>query len=157
MSHLLTTFFWSTDAFSGSGQLNEGPFHVGTVTKFFRFEVNGEMNFQGASLADTGVLSNGGAWGLQQVPHGADSEDVISSTDNDTWLIRRQIGSQDVLTSWAPTSDVGAILVSSVVEGSWAGQLAIGADTDVYLSVKNSVGGSLSNFNTFGTIRLWWS
>ena len=157
MSHLLTTFFWSTSSFSGTSQLNEGPFHVGTLNKLFRVEVRGEINYQGASLADDAVTANYAAWGLQQIPHGDSALDVISSTDNDTWLCRRQTGSQDTVLAWAPTADVAAVMVSNTVADDWAGQLAIGADTDVYLVIKGSTSVGLPNFNTFGTIRLWWS
>jgi len=157
MSHLLTTFFWSTDSFSGASQLNEGPFHVGTVTKFLRAEVRGNINYQGASLADNGIFANYAAWGLQQIPHGDAALDVYTDTDSDTWLMRRQTGSQDVVPAYAPTTDVGAFFVSNTVADDWAGQLAIGADTDMYLVIKATEGNSLASLNTFGTIRVWWS
>jgi len=157
MGHLLTTFYWSTSSFTGAGQLNEGPFHVGTLNKLFRAEVRGAMNYQGASNGSHGVLANFPAWGLQQVPHGAAALDVITSTDDDTWLMRRQTGSEDILTAWAPDSAIGTLFASNGIEDDWHGQLAVGADTDLYLSLKSSTGAGVNNFNTFGTIRIWWA
>lgn len=157
MGHLLTTFYWSTSSFSGAGQLNEGPFHVGNVNKFFRFEVRGVMNFQGIAYGGTTVEANYSAWGLQQVPHGAAALDVITSTDNDTWLMRRQTGSNDTRFAWTPDTNLAAVLRSEAIADDWRGQLAIAADTDLYLSIKSSTGGVVDNYNTFGTIRLWWA
>jgi hypothetical protein len=156
VSHLLTTFFWTTSSFSGTGQLDEGPFHVGTVNKFFRAEVRGNINYEGVSVADTGVFANYAAWGLQQIAHGSSPLDVVSSADDDAWLMRRQTGSQDVVPAYAPNSDTGAFFVTNTVADDWAGQLAIGADTDVYLVIKGITGSGLANLNTYGTIRLWW-
>lgn len=157
MGHLLTTFFWSTSSFTGSAQLNEGAFFIGNVNKLFRAEVRGLINYQGVVLASTGVNANFPAWGLQQIPHGNAAQDVITSGDNDSWLCRQQTGLGDTNSSWAPSSSNGANLVTNAIQGEWAGQLAIGANTDVFLSIKSSTGASLSNLNTFGTIRLWWA
>lgn len=153
---LLTTFFWNTSSFSGSAQLNEGPFFVGFVNKFFKVEVHGMINFQGAVFGSSSVEANFAAFGLQQVPHGAAALDVITSTDNETWFMRRQIGQDDHRAVWAPDTSNSALLASQVVTDRWAGQLAIGADTDLFLSVKTSTGAALGNLNSFGTIRLWW-
>ena len=154
---LLTTFFWNTASFSGTGQLNIGPFFVGFVEKFYRVEIRGEMNYQGASLTDTGVLANFPAWGVQQVPHTAAGEDVITSFDGYTWFARRQTGCLDYITSWAPTTDTAAVIAGVAMTEDWAGQLAIGGDTDIWVSIKTATGAALSNFNTFGTVRLWWN
>jgi hypothetical protein len=156
MTHLLTTMFWSTSSFSGTSQLNEGPFHMGTVNKLFRFQVRGLINYVGTAVTDMSITANLPAFGVQQVPHGNSPNDVISSTDNDTWLVRRQTGENDTMGSWAPSSDTGVLFVQNAVRDDWAGQLAIGADTDVYLSIKTSTGQTLPDFNTFGTIRVWW-
>jgi hypothetical protein len=156
MSHLLTTFFWANSSFSGSGQDNEGPFHVGNVNKFFRFEVRGEVNYQGATVSTSSVFANIIAWGVQIVPHGNSPEDVVTSADSDTWLMRRQVGSEDSFTTWAPSTDDAGVLASNAIADDWAGQLALGgADMDCYLSLKPTTG-SVANANTFGTIRLWW-
>jgi hypothetical protein len=157
MSHLLSTCFWSTTSFSGTGQLSEGPFLIGTVTKFFRAEVRGQINYEGVNFGDVSVLANFAAWGLQQVPHGDAAHDVVTDTDSDTWLARRQIGSQDYFSGYAPNTDTAAFFRGYSIADDWAGQLAIGAETDVYLAIKATEGNSLDNLNTFGTIRLWWA
>jgi hypothetical protein len=156
MSHLLTTFFWTTSSFSGAGQLDEGPFHVGTVTKFFKMQVRGQINYQGVAASGTVILANLPAFGVQQVAHGAAANDVITSGDSDTWLMRRQTGSDDQVLSWAPNTATGAIVLTNAVRDDWAGQLQVGGDTDLYLSIKSSNGAAVTNLNTFGTIRLWW-
>jgi hypothetical protein len=156
VSHLLTTFFWNNASFSGGSQLNMGPFFVGTLNKLFRAEVRGQINYQGFTLSGTGVLANSPAWGLQQIAHGTSAQDVITSSDNDSWLMRRQTGSEDVLTAWTPTTNNGAVYVSNAIADDWAGQLAVGAATDLYLSIKTSASLSVPNYNAFGTIRIWW-
>jgi hypothetical protein len=154
---LLTTFFWQTSSFSGSGQLNMGPFFVGFVEKFYKFEVNGQINFQGSAISVASVLANPIVFGVQQVPHTAAGEDIITSFDSETWLVRRQTGSQDLVTTWAPSTDTAAVLGSLATRDRWAGQLAIGGDTDLWVSMKTSNGSSTGNINTFGTVRLWWN
>jgi hypothetical protein len=156
VSHLLTTFFFNTTAFSGGTQNNMGPFHVGTLNKLFKAEVRGQINYQGFVLSATGVLANSPAWGLQQVAHGSSAQDVITSFDNDSWLMRRQTGSEDQFATWTPTTNNGVVYVSNALEDDWAGQLAVGADTDMWLSIKTSAGLSVPNYNCFGTIRIWW-
>jgi hypothetical protein len=156
MSHLLTTFFWNNAAFSGAGQLNIGPFFVGFVNKFFRAEVRGQVNYQGVVLGSASVQANFLAWGVQQVPHTTAALDVITSADSDTWFVRRQSGTDDSVIAWAPSTNNAAVLVTNETADDWAGQLAIGANQDVFISFKTSTGAALSNFNTFGTVRLWW-
>lgn len=153
---LITTFFWTYPAFSGSSQLNLGPFFVGHVNKFFRVEIRGELNYQGAVVGSSGVFANFPAWGVQQVPHTAAAEDVITSFDSETWFARRQTGSNDVGVAWAPDTDNAAVLASVALSEDWAGQLAVGLDTDIWVSFKSATGASVPNFNVFGTVRLWW-
>jgi len=157
MGHQLSTFYWSTDSFSGVGQLNEGPFHIGVVNKIFRARVRGAINFQGETITATSVAANLPAFGLQIGPHGFVPDDVGSSPDDDSWLVRRQTGSADTMISWAPASDDAAQLASLTVADDWAGQLALsGADMDVYLLIQTTTT-ALPNFNTFGSTRLWWN
>lgn len=154
---LLTTFFWNNPAFSSSGQLNLGPFFVGHVDKFYRAEVRGAVNYQAVPLGSTSVVANLLAWGVQQVPHTAAAEDVITSFDSDTWLVRGQTGLDDMLVGWAPSTDVADVLITHATCDNWAGQLAVGLDTDIWISFKTSNGTVAPNFNTFGTVRLWWN
>jgi len=153
---LLTTFFWGNASYSGSAQLNVGPYHVGFVNKFFRVEVHGQINTQAQPLGDTSVLANRLVFGVQQVPHTASAEDVITSSDSDTWFVRRQVGDSDMVVGWAPSTDVASVLPTNAVHDDWAGQLAIGADTDVWFSFRNSDLTVQPNYNTYGTMRIWW-
>jgi hypothetical protein len=156
MSHLLTTMYWNTDSFSGTDQLNEGAFEFGTVNKLFRCHVRGAVNVQAGTFDDTSIWTNNLAWGVQVIPHGDSPFDVVDSSDSDTWIIRGQIGFNDVAVGWAPNTDNSAVLSAVTIRDEWAGQLNLaGANMDCYLSIKASVG-SASNFNTTGTIRWWW-
>ena len=156
MPHQITTFYWSTSSFSGTGQLNEGPFHVGVVHKFFRAEIRGVCNFQGVVFGPTSVEANFPAWCLQWGPHGYTAYDTVSSGDGDNFLARRQVGSEDMNTAWPDGTTNSALIRTWSIADDWAGQLAIGADTDMYLTLRSSQGQSLDNFNTFGTFRVWW-
>ena len=152
----LTTFFWSSSSFSGSSQLNIGPEFIGHVNKLFKAEIRGQVNYQGVALSGSGVLANILGWGVQQVPHTAAAEDITGSVDSETWLVRRQSGQNDQVVGWAPSTDTASIMVTNALCDDWAGQLAIGLDTDIWVSIKATTGGSLANLNTFGTVRLWW-
>lgn len=154
---LRTTFFFNVPAFSSSAQLNLGPFFVGFVNKFFRLQVRGAMNWQGTTVGTSSVFVNWPVWGVQQVPHTAAAEDIITSVDNDVWFIRRQISDTDVAAPWAPSSSVAGLLAGNTLKDDWRGQLAVGGDTDLWFSLKAQTGIVLPNINAYGTIRLWWS
>lgn len=157
MGHLLSTFFCTTSAFSGSSQLNEGPFHVGTANKFYKLQVRGQVNFQGKAVAAGSVAANDFAVGVVIVGHGDAAPDVITSSDNDGWLVRGNFGRSDYTVTWAPSSDTGETLVTYAIKDRWAGQLAVGSDVDLFLCVKSTDGVALANLNLFATMRLWWS
>lgn len=150
-------FYWGTGAFSGSGQLDEGPFIIGDVDRLLRAKVRGMINYQGSAIGDTGVEANLLMWGLQWGVHGYSPLDVVTSTDNDYWLLRLQTGQGDPGLSFAPSSDTGANLRSRGVADNWAGQLAVYESIDAYLSFAQPFGGSVPNLNTYGTVEFWWS
>lgn len=154
---LKTTFFFTTPSFSGASQLNIGPFFVGFVDKFYKVEVHGQVNYQGELFGSSSVLVNFPAWGVQQIPQGSAAADVITSFDGDAWFIRRQLGQDDNTAAWAPSTDTSAVLITNTLVDRWAGQLAVGGDTDVWFSMKSANGSALPNLNVFGTIRLWWN
>ncbi len=154
---LKTTFFWSYPSFSGTSQLDLGPFFVGFVNKFYKVQVHGACNFQGAVYGSSSVAANFLGWGVQQVPHTAAAEDLITSADSETWFIRRQTGQNDQTKVWSPDSNNAAVLTTQATTDDWAGQLAIGGDTDLWVSFASTTGAAVGNMNTFGTVRLWWN
>ncbi len=154
---LMTTFFWNNASFTGSSQLDIGPFFIGFVNKIYKMEADGEANYQGSVLGTSSVFANFLAWAVQKVPHGTAANDLVSTADGEDWFIRRQTGSEDYATSWAPNTSNAGVLAGVKLVDKWAGQLAIGADTDLFVSFKSSTGASLANFNTFGTVRIWWN
>jgi hypothetical protein len=147
----------SVSAFSGTSQLNIGPFAVPSVVKFLRAEVRGRANFQGGLFGATSVEANFTLWGLQQIASGGSPLDVVTSTDDDHWLIREQLGSQAVRDFWAPSTDTAAVLQGDPTDADWAGNLVIGASIDLYLSMRAPTGVAVGNMNYFGSIRFWWS
>lgn len=144
-------------SFSGSGQLDLGPFFISDVVRLLRHEVRGQVNIQGQSLADNAVMGNLLLYAVQWVPSGNSPSDIVSTIDGPQFPIREQMGTTDELTSWAPTTDVGAVLITYGMRSFWAGQLLINQSIDLYLSVKTPDGSSQPNSNLIASLRTWWS
>lgn len=147
----------STTAFSGSSQLNLGPYLVPDVTTLLRCEVRGQLNYQGQTISASSVTANFPLWAVQWVPHSAAPQDCITTADGPNWLIREQIGKDDVFEGWAPSTDAAASLLTYALRAEWAGQLAIGASIDLYMSMRAPTGVSLANANLYASIRFWWA
>jgi hypothetical protein len=147
----------SVSSFSSSAQLNIGPYFVPSVNKLLRVEAHGQINFQGVVLGSSSVFANFQLWAVQWVPHTAAPADCITTADGPNWLVRQQVGSEDLTTSWAPSTNNAAVLVTAGIVGSWAGQLPIGGDIDLWLSAKAPTGVVIPNMNLFASLRFWWS
>jgi len=104
------TVYPSTSSFSGAGQLNLGPYYIPSPAALLRVEVHGKANFQGATIASNGVEANYPLWGVQWVTHGSSPQDVVSSADDEHWLLREQLGSDETRFAWEPTSSNAAYL-----------------------------------------------
>jgi hypothetical protein len=157
MSHLLSTFYFNSSAFSGSSQESIGPLEIGDVNKLFRCHARGAINAEAQTLATGGVMANFWVWGVNIVPHGDSPDDVITSSDSDAWLIRGQAGLNDYVSTWAPSTDDCGVFFGYGITDEWAGQLSLaGAASDMYLCIKSATSG-LPNANVFATVRLWWS
>lgn len=156
MSTLVEVVYPSTSSFSGSSQLNLGPYFVPDVKKLLRAEVHGAINYQGATIAVTSVVANFQLWAVQWVPHGSSPADIVTTADGDNWLIRQQTGQDDLITSWAPSTDDAAQLASLALNGWWAGQLAINTSIDLYMSTRAPTGVPVPNQNLFASLRFWW-
>jgi hypothetical protein len=151
------TEYPSSSAFSGTGQLDLGPFFISDVGKLLRHEVRGQVNSQGQSLTDMGVAANFGLWAVQWVPAGDSPSNIVTTVDGPQFPIREQMGTMDLITSWAPTSADGAVLASFGLRSFWAGQLPVNQSIDLYLSVKTPSGSAMFNSNLFASLRTWWS
>ena len=151
------TEYPSSSSFSGTGQLNLGPFFISSVGKLLRHEVRGQVNFQGATITSAGVLGNQSLWAVQWVPSGDSPSDIVSTVDGPQFPIREQMGTMDEVTSWAPTTDVGAVLITYGMRSFWAGQLVVNQSIDLYLSVKTPDGSAQPNSNLIASLRTWWS
>lgn len=151
-------FYWGTPSFSGTGQFNEGPFHIGDVNRLLRVKIRGNVNYQGVNYGATSVEANLLLWAASWVAHGASPLDVILAGDTTQFLVREQTKLGDSGIFWAPSTDTAAALRTLEIVGDWSGQLALsGADTDMYVSFAPPFGGSTDNFNTYGTVEAWWS
>jgi hypothetical protein len=156
VSHLLYSLTWLNGSFSGSSQVAMGPFPMGDVNKLFRLEARGAINAQGASISTSSVVSNFVTWGVCLVPHGNSPPDVLTSSDSDTWLIRTGLGSTDLFTSWAPSTDTAGSLLSYAMNGDWAGQLSYGGNSmDAFVCLR-AFTGSIADSNSLGQARLWF-
>lgn len=153
---LVEVVYPSTSSFSGTSQLNLGPFPVPSVHRLLRLEVHGKFNLAGVLLGPSGILANVALWAVQWVPSGTSPSDCVTTADGDQWLIRQQIGAGDTHAVWAGSGVDGNSLTSWSTDGSWAGQLAINGDIDLYLSSRAPTGFSLENRNYFGSMRFWW-
>lgn len=157
MSTKTEVVYPSISSYSGSSQLNLGPYNVPTVGRLLRAEVRGQFNYQGANYDASSVLANLALWAVQWVPAGDSPSDVVTTADGPQFLIREQMGTEDILTSWAPSTDVSALLLSYGLRSFWAGQLHIGESIDLYMSLRAPTSVTLANFNLFASLRFWWS
>lgn len=156
MATLVEVVYPSISSFSGTSQLNLGPYFVPSVKRLLRVEVHGEINFQGSSIGTSSVFANFQLWAVQWVPHGTAALDCVTTADGPQWPIRQQTGQDDGHATWSPSTDVAGVLSHLALNGWWAGQLAINGDIDLYLSSRAPTGVSVSNQNLFASLRFWW-
>lgn len=147
----------STSSFTGTAQLNLGPYFVPAVHTLIRCEVRGKINFQTVTYGTPSVQANFQLWAVQWVTHGSAPQDCITTADGDQWLIREQTGGTETLGMWAPNTDNAEALRSYPLRAEWAGQLIIGQDIDLYMSLRAPTGASIDNQNLFASIRFWWA
>lgn len=146
----------STAAFSGTGQLDLGPYFVPSVNKLLRLELHAKRNVQIVLFGSTSVEENIELYAVQWVPHGGAPANCVTTADGVNWLIRRQAGDQETRFAWSNATADGYASATVVLEGCWAGQLLIGGDIDLYLSMRSPTGAGIGNCNVFGSIRFWW-
>lgn len=147
----------STSSFSGTSQLDLGPYHLGLVKTLLRAEVHGQVNFQGAVISSSSVTANFQLWAVQYVPAGNPANNIVTTADGPAFLIRQQVGSEDMLSTWAPNTSNAAVIGALALEGEWAGQQPINASIDLWMSLKAPTGASIPNQNLFASLRFWWS
>lgn len=157
MATLTEVVYPTTSSFSGTAQLNLGPYTNGSTQVLIRAEVNGAINWDSQVISHPVVVANYPLWALQWVPHTAAPADCVTTADGPNWLIRQQIGRTDVQSTWSPSTSDAVLLGSSTLVGSWGGQLVIGSPIDLWLSVKAPSGASLPTFNLYASIRWWWA
>lgn len=151
------TEYPSVSSFSGTSQLNIGPFFISSVGKLLRHEVRGQLNAQGQTISGTSVSANTALWAVQWVPHGNSPSNIISTVDGPQFPIREQLGTTDKDLTWAPTTGGADTLGSWGLRSFWAGQLVINQSIDLYLCVNTPTGIGLANCNLFASLRTWWA
>lgn len=147
----------SSAAFSGTAQVDFGPFFISNVNKLLRHEVRGQVNTQGAVVAPGSVFENAILWAVQWVPAGNSPSDIVTTIDGPQFPIREQLGSDAVIAAWSPATANGEILGTLGLRSFWAGQLVVGQSIDLYLSLKTPNGSAIQNSNLFASLRTWWS
>jgi hypothetical protein len=153
----IATVYPTTASFSGTAQLNEGPFLVPTVNTLLRVEVRGKINFAGFVTGPGGTENNWQLWGVQLVPHGSPANDVVTNADGSNWLIREQIGSQETRVVWTPETNNAQYIAAYPLKAAWGGQLPINASIDLYLSLRAPSGASIPTMDLYASLRFWWS
>lgn len=151
------TEYPSVSAFSGTSQLNIGPFFISSVGKLLRHEVRGQLNAQGQNISNTSVGANVALWAVQWVPAGNSPSNIITTVDGPQFPIREQMGTEDQERVWALATDVAATVPSFGLRSFWAGQLVVNQSIDLYLCVNTPTGIGLANCNLFASLRTWWS
>lgn len=154
---LVEVVYPSTSSFSGTSQLDIGPFFVPSVNTLLRVEISGRFNSQGAVFGSSSVEANLLLWGVQYVPTGSAPADVVTSADGPQWLFRQQLGNTDNRVSWAPDTDTAAVLGAAGTTGEWAGQQLGLGNIDLWFSARTPTGVAQGNVNYFGSIRFWWT
>lgn len=157
MATLVEVVYPQQSSFSGTSQLNLGPYATSSTEVLIRAEVRGKINYQGISAGAGSVEVNEPLWALQWVPHTAAPADCVTTADGPNWLIRQQTGAQETRIGWSPDTDFVAYLASYPLVGDWGGQLVIGSPIDLWLSLKPPSGLAVPNYNVFASIRWWWS
>lgn len=158
MATLVEVVYPTNTAFGGTGQLNIGPFTVPIVQTLFRTEVRGRVNFFAGDYTDGDfALENVLLWGLQWVPEGDPPNDIVTSSDGPSWLIRESLGTHDKHFFWAPNTDTGVLYQSLATKADWAGQLPINQSIDLWFSSRAPTGVAPQKLNMYGSIRFWWS
>lgn len=147
----------STSSFSGTGQLNLGPYYAPAVNSLLRAEVRGSVNYIGATISTASVFANFQLWALQWVQHGTLPQDCVLVADGPQWLIREQTNTLGYTATWAPSTDDAGTVAGVGLNADWAGQLYIGEDIDFYLSLRAPTGADIAGMNLFASIRWWWS
>lgn len=151
------TEYPSVSSFSGTSQLNIGPFFISDVGKLLRHEVRGQLNVQGQAIGDTSVAANTALWAVQWVPAGNSPSNIITTVDGPQFPIREQMGTTDQVRVWALATDPAGILTSYGLRSEWAGQLPVNQSIDLYLCVNTPTGIGLANCNLFASLRTWWA
>lgn len=157
MSTQVAVVYPSTTSFSGSGQLDLGPFFIPSVIKLLRVEVRGKINFQAVTFDSAGVEANFILWSVQWVPTSTSPNNCVTTADGPQWPIREQIGSQETRMTWAPSTDVSATMAGYAIKAEWAGQVEVGESIDMYMSLRPPTGSSVPNYNLFASLRFWWA
>lgn len=147
----------SVGSFSGTSQLDIGPFFISDVVRLLRHEVRGQLNAQGQTIGATSVAANTALWAVQWVPAGNSPSNIVTTIDGPQFPIREQLGTTDQDSTWAPSSDAAASLGTWGLRSFWAGQLVVNQSIDLYLSVSTPTGVGLANCNVFASLRTWWS
>lgn len=147
----------STTSFSGSTQLNLGPYAVPSVNWLLRAEVRGAVNFSSITVPGAYSSANWQLWAVQWVPSGAGASDIVTTADGPQFLIREQLGANDLINPYTVGTGTTYVGASLAMKASWAGQIVIGTSINLFLSLKPPTGATVSNFNLYASLRFWWA
>lgn len=147
----------SSTAIDLTTQNDIGPFFVPDVVTLLRAELRGRCNFVGTTYAAGNNEKNVILWAVQWTTGGAGPANIVTTADGPAFLMREQLGAQDVRDFWAVPTDDANIMQGDSLHRDWAGQIAINTSIDLYLSFAVPTGVTPAIFNMYGSLRFWWA
>jgi len=139
-----------------SGSIQEGPFHVGTITRLVQVEVTGSMFFGPTTeTVSTFHLDEPFVHGIQYGPHGYSPLTLYTSA-NDPGFLKlegvQQAPSAEITDHAITTVDIWGV---NRLYFNFRGQFPIGFDVDMYYTLQDvwSSGGTIQ---VSGQVRVLW-
>lgn len=145
-------FNWFDNVGAASSGEQFGPYNLGTVGKLHRIRVRGSVVFPNAALTDTSQLANPIVWGVQYGAAGYTPLALPADADNSSFLTVENHVSDEINVTWSPSTDTSANIVGGPLRLDWAGQLYVGEDADIYVTVGHTFTAVLT-WTTMGTVE----
>jgi hypothetical protein len=138
---------------SPESELQFGPYNLGSCTKLLRVTAS-LTNSNVAGTYDVGqALTGPFIWGVQWVPHGNSPLSLPADAFEANFLWVRNIHTDGYGTlTWAPSSDTAGSGTVDIATYEWRGQLPIGQDIDLYVTMADLVTGAPSLQGSFSMV-----
>lgn len=145
-------FNWFDNVGAPSSSVQFGAFNLGPVNKLHRIRVRGSVVFPNVALTSTSQLANPVVWGIQWGDTGYTPFTLVADADDAHFLAVESHVNDEINVTWAPSTDTSANIVGGPLRLDWAGQLFLGVNADIYLTVSHTFTTALT-WATMGTIE----